>query len=334
MNTPEVPVDRRAPESGQGSPARGIAGAVGAVRLAAAVVVPLLCLLGVLGGIGSFATVRRLAAPWFGTWAWIVPVGVDVGILALLAWDLLAEYLGLSWPVLRWTAWTFIAATIYLNVTAAHGNPAASVMHAAMPVLFVTVVEGIRHLIRQLTGLATGTRIERIPLSRWLLAPRTSFLLGRRMVLWHVTSYRNGLRLEHHRLLSVSRLQQDYGRWLWRWRAPLADRLALRLALNTSTGMAECTTVTPLPVGEPEHSLPTQCLIPQLPSQAAPISEDDERLVSEAAAIMLDAERRHARLGQAALARELRRRGHQIANERLRWLTRAARNRLPGEQPD
>ncbi len=82
-------------------------------------------------------------------------------------------------------------------------------MHAAMPVLFITVIEGIRHLIRQLTGLATGIRIERIPLSRWLLAPRTTFLLGRRMILWHVTSYRDGLALEHEHLTAVSRLQES-----------------------------------------------------------------------------------------------------------------------------
>jgi Protein of unknown function (DUF2637) len=253
-------VDRHTRQNGQ-----GISDAVGAVKLAVVIVVPLLCMLGVLGGIGSFATVRRLAAPWFGDWAWIVPVGVDTGILALLAWDLLAEYLGLSWPVMRWTAWAFITATVYLNVAAAHGSLTASVMHAAMPVLFVTVIEGIRHLIRQITGLATGTRIERIPLSRWLLAPRTTFLLGRRMVLWHVTSYHGGLQLEHQRLLTVSRLQQDYGRWQWRWQAPLADRLALRLALNTMTSLVEGTTATPLPVGEPEHSLPRQCLIARLP---------------------------------------------------------------------
>jgi Protein of unknown function (DUF2637) len=190
--------------------------------------------LGALGGIGSFATVRHLAVPWFGTGAWIVPAGIDTGILALLAWDLLAGYLGLSWPLLRWTAWAFIAATTYLDIAAAHGNLTASIMHAAMPILFITVIEGIRHLIRQITGLAAGTRIERIPLSRWLLAPRTTFLLGRRMILRHVTSYRDGLQLEYQRLLAVSRLQQDYGRWLWRWRAPIQDRLALRLALETA----------------------------------------------------------------------------------------------------
>jgi hypothetical protein len=213
-------------------------------------------------------------------------------------------------------------------------------MHAAMPILFVTVIEGIRHLIRQITGLATGTRIERIPLSRWLLAPRTSFLLGRRMILWHVTSYRNGLQLEYQRLLAVSRLQRDYGRWLWRWRAPLQDRLALRLALDP-TGSAEAeATAASLPVGNPDRAasllaqLPRQYLNAPPPSQAAPLNEDDERLVADAAGIMRDAEQRHARLSQSALARQLRARGHRIANDRLRWLTLTAQNRLPGEQPD
>jgi hypothetical protein len=164
------------PGKGQGKP--GIVAIV-----AVAVVAPLVLAVGVLGGIGSFTTVRHLAEPWFGKSAWTVPVGIDLGILALLSWDLLAEYLGLGWPALRWTAWLFIAATTYLNIAAAHGSATAAIIHAAMPILFVTVTEGIRHLIQQHTGLAAGPRIERIPLSRWLLAPRTTFLLARRMVL-------------------------------------------------------------------------------------------------------------------------------------------------------
>jgi hypothetical protein len=185
-----------------------------AVGIAVAVVAPLTGSLAVLGGVGSFSAIRHLAIPWFGSIAWIVPVGVDLGILALLAWDLLAEYVGVLWPPARWTAWAFIAATVYLNVAAAHGDPTASIMHAAMPTLFVTVIEGMRHLIRQATSLAAGTRIERIPAVRWLLAPRSSFLLFRHMVLWHVTSYRTGLSLEYKRWQAISRLQQQYGRYL------------------------------------------------------------------------------------------------------------------------
>jgi hypothetical protein len=289
-----------------------------AITVTAAVVAPLLSALAVLGGIGSFTTVRDLAQPWFGHLAWIIPIGVDLGILALLAWDLLAEYLALSWPMLRWTAWAFIAATIYLNIAAAHGNPTAAVMHAAMPVLFITVIEGIRHLIRQLTGLATGTRIERIPLSRWLLAPRTTFLLGRRMILWHVTSYRDGLALEHEHLTAVSRLQERYGRWRWRWRAPLGERLALRLApaaaaVSSGDPAAETMAV---------NSRPRLAALPQ---SSDPLNERDTRLIDAAVGIVQDADRHGIQLSQAMLAKRIRARGLSIPNQRLGWLAATAR---------
>jgi hypothetical protein len=286
-----------------------------AITIAAALVAPLLCSLAVLGGIGSFATVRALAQPWFGGLAWIVPVGVDLGILALLSWDLLAEYLGLSWPVLRWTAWAFIAATVYLNTAAAHGNPTAAVMHAAMPVLFVTVIEGIRHLIRQLTGLATGTRIERIPASRWLLAPRSTAVLARRMILWHVTSYCDGLTLEYEHLAAVSRLQEQHGRWLWRWKAPLGERLALRLAPAAAGVVAVTSTPRPRLVALPQDS-----------------DDRDTKLIEAAAELLREADERGVRLSQTAMARLLRARGLSIPNHRLRWLAVAARTEASTNQ--
>jgi hypothetical protein len=303
------------------------------VKIATAIVAPLVCTLAVLGGIGSFATVRHLAVPWFGTSAWIVPVGVDIGILALLAWDLLMEYLELPWPVLRWTAWAFIAATVYLNVAAADGNLTGSVMHAAMPALFVTAIEGIRHLIRQLTGLASGNRIERIPAARWLFAPRTSFLLARRMVLWHVTSYRQGLRLEYGRLRTIARLQQAHGRWRWRWKAPLQDRLALRLQpAGSVAGVSGGTPATgPALMAELLSHLPRNCMIEPPRSTTTPVNPRDQHLIDAAASILRDAERDGARLSQAALARQLRTKGHRIPNGRLSWLTRSVQLALQRE---
>lgn len=313
------------------------------VKIAVGAVTPMVAFLAVLGGIGSFTAVRQLAAPWFGTSAWIVPVGIDVGILALLSWDLIAEYLGLPLPMLRWTAWAFIAATVYLNVAAAHGNPTAAVMHAAMPALFVSTTEGIRHLIRQLTGLAAGTRIERIPLSRWIYAPFPTLLLKRRMVLWQVTSYGLALALEHQRLQAVARLQESYGRFLWRWKAPLADRLALRLA---STGMSPCTPTLDdadeeqdtIPGGHPEqptetalaHFLPRQCLI-EPPMAPDPANIADRALIDAAAEILRETD---GQITQASLAKQLRDRGHRVANDRLRWLINAVqRTRVQHEAP-
>lgn len=299
-------------------------GATLATKIAVGVVAPLIGGLAALGGIGSFATVRRLAIPWFGAAAWIVPIGIDTGILALLAWDLLAEYLGFPWPVLRWTAWAFIAATVDLNIAAAHGNLTASVMHAAMPLLFVTVLEGVRHLIRQWTGLATGTRIERIPASRWLLAPVSTFLLGRRMVLWQVTSYRQALALEYQRLQAVARLQETYGRYLWRWKAPLGELLALRLA-SAGTSLD----VEPREEGEEDQDhgleLPDRPPTPAIerPQTPEPPNDPDRILIATATEILRDAERHGTRITQAILARRLRAQGRSIANDRLRWLMTA-----------
>ncbi len=306
------------------SPAvHGLVSAAGAVKIAVAVLAPLLCLLGALGGIGSFTTVQHLAVPWFGPSAWIVPVGVDVGILALLAWDLLAEYLGLSWPVLRWTAWAFIAATTYLNIAAADGNPTASIMHAAMPVLFITVIEGIRHLVRQAAGLAAGTRIEHIPVARWLLAPRSTAMLARRMILWHVTSYRDGLRLEYEYLLAVSRLQQQYGRWMWRWRTPLDQRLALRLAPARSATSRE-PAIAARTAGEPGAGFPGD-----LPPTPMPMTQRDQRLVTAATTLIRTAEQQGTTLSQAELGRRLRARGLSVPNARLRWLVAAVKAQPP-----
>lgn len=270
-----------------------------AVTVAMCLVAPLVLALAVLGGIGSFGTINKLAQPWFGAWSWIVPVGIDVGIIALLAWDLLMEFADLAWPVLRWVAWSFTAATVVLNISAARGDLVAAVMHAAMPLLFVTVIEGIRHLICRWVGLTTNTRRERVPLSRWLLAPLSSWMLWRRMVLWNITKYPCGLGLEYVHLLAVSRLKEEHGRWLWRWKAPLSQRVALQLH--------------PARTAFPE----------ELHEVQLPVAERDEALIEAAQKIIAEAEDAGVRLSQVDLAARLRSQGHRIANERLRWLATA-----------
>ncbi|GAA4568717.1 DUF2637 domain-containing protein [Planotetraspora kaengkrachanensis] len=174
----------------------------------------------------------------------------------------------------------------------AQGDPIASVMHAAMPVLFITVIEGVRHLIRRWVGLATGSHRERVLLTRWLLSPISSFLLWRRMVLWNVTSYPRGLQLEYLHLHAISTLHQEHGRWLWRWRAPLSERIAIRLQLAGA-------------------AFPTIPLSQQ---------DGDDQLIQAAQTLVSQAEQRGIRLSQMDLAAQLRAQGHRIANERLRWL--------------
>ncbi|MEU8803279.1 DUF2637 domain-containing protein [Spirillospora sp. NPDC048819] len=273
----------------------------GVVKWVAAGVAPLIAALAVLGGLGSFTTLRQMAEPHFEGLAWIVPVGMDVGILVLLAWDLLMEYLDLPWPVLRWVAWAYIAGTVLVNVAAAHGDFAGSVMFAAMPILFITVVEGLRHLIRRWVGLTSTSRVERVPAARWALAPVSSLLLWRRMILWHIIEYRQGLDLEYRHLVAVSQLQREYGRWSWRWRAPLAERLALSHlpAQHTAYGTS----------GEDE----------------AADSGQDDQLMAIARQLQREVEREGVQLSRDRLGRRLRELGFTIANHRLTQMIAAVR---------
>jgi hypothetical protein len=285
------------------------------VKAVALVVGPMIGGLAALGGLGSFTTVRQAARPYFGHLAWIVPIGMDVGILILLTWDLLMEYLDLAWPVLRWVAWAYITATIAVNIHAARGDLAGSVMHAAMPVLFITVVEGVRHLIRQQAGLASGTRRERVPTARWLLAPLSSGLLWRRMVLWNATAYRQGLHLEYEHLLAVSRLQQHYGRWAWHWKAPLAERLTLRLQPAKASLTMAYDSAGSQPYGQDRLGA------------GPPVAVwADGALLEAARRILADAGRQGVRLSNANLARRLREEGHAIANGRIGELIDAVRH--------
>ncbi|MGI5207311.1 DUF2637 domain-containing protein [Spirillospora sp. CA-108201] len=227
-----------------------------------------------LGGYGSFASVRDVAEPWFGGQAWIVPAGVDLGILALVSVALLLEWLAMPMSALRWMAFAFTAATVWLNVSAAHGDPAGMVMHAAMPVLFITFIEAVRHAIRRRAGIAAGTVREGIPLARWLLAPFSTFRLWRRMVLWQITSYPRALTAEQRRRHALALLGARYGR-RWRKRAPadvvwmLTDGVMLDQALARVT---ELTAPAPEPVDEapPAQAPPAQAPPAQAPPEAAP----------------------------------------------------------------
>ncbi|MEU9108902.1 DUF2637 domain-containing protein [Streptomyces xanthophaeus] len=187
-----------------------------------------------LGGFGSFAAVDAVAKDYgFGTHSWIVPIGVDLGILALLVVDLVLEQLDMPLAPLRWLAWAFTAATIWFNMAAVDADlpwqdrVTGQGMHAAMPLLFIAFMEGVRHAVRRRTGMVSNRRMDGIRLSRWFLDPPGTFGIWRRMVLWEVRSYRIGLILERHRRKTVGDLRAQYGR-RWRRKAPAEKLWPLR----------------------------------------------------------------------------------------------------------
>lgn len=122
-------------------------------------------------------------------------VGVDVGIMVMIAVDLLMAWLKrpISW--IRYPVWLLTAATVVLN--AASGAPegawklidyVAAGAHGVVPILFITVVELGRDAIDRVVRPDQAER-DSIPLLRWILAPIATARIFRRMRLWGVTSY-------------------------------------------------------------------------------------------------------------------------------------------------
>jgi hypothetical protein len=182
-------------------------------RILVAVVVVGAVTIAAIGFAGSFAAVRDLAEQkGFGAFAPFFPIGIDAGIVVLLALDLLLTWIRIPFPLLRQTAWLLTAATIAFNGAAAWPDPLGVGMHAVIPVLFVVSVEAARHAVGRIADITADKHMEGVRLTRWLLSPIPTFKLWRRMKLWELRSYNEVIRMEQDRLVYEARLQARYGR--------------------------------------------------------------------------------------------------------------------------
>ena len=183
-----------------------------------------------IGFAGSYAAVRELALKkGFGNFSYVFPIGIDAGICVLLALDLLLTWIRIPFPLLRQTAWLLTTATIAFNGAAAWPDPLGVGMHAVIPILFVVSVEAARHAIGRIADITADKHMEGVRLTRWLLSPVPTFLLGRRMKLWELRSYEQVIKLEQERLVYQARLRSRFGR-AWRRKAPVESLMPLRLA--------------------------------------------------------------------------------------------------------
>jgi hypothetical protein len=210
------------PAGGQAQPLTG------GERAAVAVAAALTAGLAVAGFANSFAAVAHAARPSFGPLAPTVPLAIDAGIAVFAALDIVLARLGLRPRWVPAVPWALTAATVWLNIAGQH-TWFARTAHAVLPGLWIAAVSLAAHVARVRAGLAAGTALDRIRLSRWLLAPLPTARLARRMVLWEVRSYPDALRRERDRLLALTELQDTYGRLAWRWRAPRRIRALYRL---------------------------------------------------------------------------------------------------------
>jgi Protein of unknown function (DUF2637) len=184
-------------------------------------------LVGVMAFVLSFDAVNQASMPFFGPLAFMIPLLGDLTIAVMTAYRLLAELYGLSAPLAKWSARVLIALTVYLNAGHAAGL-FGHVIHAAPPIVWALIVEVGQTTIRQLVGLDAPSRIERMRASLWLLRPWPTFVTWRRMRVQQIPTYREAIDLEAATLAVRGRLRVLHGRG-WRRRAPLAERLSLRL---------------------------------------------------------------------------------------------------------
>ncbi|MFE4019277.1 DUF2637 domain-containing protein [Streptomyces sp. NPDC059101] len=199
-------------------------------RLLAGVVIFGALVIAAIGFAGSYTAVHDLAVrKGFGWFAVVFPIGIDCGILSLLALDLLLTWIRIPFPLLRQTAWLLTAATIAFNGAAAWPDPLGVGMHGVIPVLFVVAVEAGRHAVGRLADLVADDHMDKVRYVRWLLAPCATAVMWRRMKLWEVRSYRTALALEQERLIYRAQLRAKYGR-RWRRIAAAEALMPLRLA--------------------------------------------------------------------------------------------------------
>ncbi|WP_335986512.1 DUF2637 domain-containing protein [Glycomyces sp. MUSA5-2] len=191
--------------------------------------------LAVLGFIISFGTQVAALSPFFGDTAWMIPVGIDVGIVAFAALNLVLARINISMPWLRAVPAVLTAATLYINVNA-HDETLARIAHVVLPGLWVIASEVGTHVVKVRAGLAAGTRTESLGLARWLLAPVTTARLWRHMRLWGVRTADAAREVESTRLEAKAALRFRYGP-AWRLKAPIQLRAAYRLRKLTDTAV-------------------------------------------------------------------------------------------------
>ncbi len=187
-----------------------------------------------IGFTGSYNTLRHLAeVKHFGLFSYAFPVGIDAGILVLLALDLYMLSKRMPKPMLRWMAHLLTAATVAFNAAASGpvlADPLAASMHGVIPCLFIAAVEAARHYIgRRADLLAGATPLGTVPISRWILAPVATPRLARRMRLYNLP-YAEAAAQDQQLRIYREGLKQKYGKASWRTAATPDELLPFKLA--------------------------------------------------------------------------------------------------------
>ncbi|MFC4003700.1 DUF2637 domain-containing protein [Prauserella oleivorans] len=198
---------------------------------------------------GSYETLSDLAARKGLPLPGLVPLGIDGGLVGVVALDLVLSWTGQPIGWLRQLARVLTVGTVIANAVAGWPDPVAVGLHVAAPVMLLGMVEAARTVLLRRMGRADGTARDPIPLLRWVLAPWRTWLLWRRMVLWQVSSYREAVEAEWAVRRAITLLRRRYGR---RWKREAPPDLVWMLQSGTAP-LEACARVHQL-VAEAERS--------------------------------------------------------------------------------
>lgn len=184
-------------------------------RIAVGISVTLGLALAGYGVAGSYETVSDLARREWVPLPHLVPVGIDGGIVGVVALDLVFTWTGQPLGWLRQLVRLLTIGTVAANAAAGWPDPIAVGLHDAAPLMLLSMVEAGRAVLLRLLGERNGTRRDRIPLARWVLAPWRTWLLWRRMVLWSISDYHHAVEIELSLGRAITLLRATYGsRWM------------------------------------------------------------------------------------------------------------------------
>lgn len=121
----------------------------GEVWLAAGVVIVGLTLAPITFAV-LFRTVYELLHPFFGWWAWSVPLATEIGFVGFYTASLLLALRGRDLHWLRVTPWLLAALSAFLNVYAAHDVVPAMAGHLAIVFVFFGYLLAAEAVVRRL----------------------------------------------------------------------------------------------------------------------------------------------------------------------------------------
>lgn len=188
-----------------------------------------------IGLLSSYkALARKAAAPisrggWGWEYPWMLPIGVDLSILAFSIVNLILIRTGRPLAWVKWVPRVGTVVTILLNWLSAASLP-SQLGHAALAGLWVVFAEIAAHIYAaHIDAIQHRQPMEGVRFSRWILAPISTAKIARQMKLWEIRSYAEALELHKSRQVYRQRLTQRYGKD-WKKKAPTDALLPLRLA--------------------------------------------------------------------------------------------------------